>query len=117
MTTLSSKPTKRYTPVQPISLFVLFALILTLLVIPFTGNIYTAVSTALGAGNSTNAISSSNVDYSFSVDQQYWTANCSHGWSSNSACDEIVVRSQACSISADSAYCSEYNSYLKQFSN
>ena len=116
MTTLSSKPTKRYTPVDIVSVLVFFALILTLLVIPFTGNIYTSVSTALGAGNSTSGMSSSNIEYSFSADQQYWTANCSHGWSSDSACDEIVTRSRACSISSESAYCAEYGNYLKQSS-
>lgn len=117
MSTLSTKPTKRYSLVDLVSVFVFFALILTLLVIPFTGNIYTVVSTALGSGNSTNASVSTNVGYSFSADQQYWATNCSRGWSSNSTCDEIVTRSQACSISAESAYCSEYANYLKQFSN
>ena len=115
MTTLSSKPTKRYTPVDIVSVFVFLALILTLLVIPFTGNIYTAVSSALGAGNSTNTMSSSNIEYSFAADQQYWASNCSHGWSSDSTCNEIVARSQACSISSESAYCAEYSNYLKQF--
>ena len=116
MTTLSSKPTKRYAPVDIVSVFVFFAVILTLLVIPFTGNIYTVVSTTLGAGSSTNALNSSSVDYSFSADQQYWASTCSHGWSSDSTCDEIVARSQACSISSESAYCTEYSNYLKQFS-
>jgi len=117
MSTLSSKPTKTYRPVDLISVFVFLALILTLLVIPFTGNLYNSLGTVLGNGNSTNASVSTDLGYSFSADQQYWTANCSHGWSSNSTCDEIVTRSQACSISADSAYCSEYDNYLKQFSN
>jgi hypothetical protein len=117
MTTLTSKPTKRHIPVDLISVFVFVALILTLLVIPFTGNIYTAVSTALGAVDRTHASVSSAGDYSFSADQQYWAANCSHGWSSDSTCETIVARSQACSISAESAYCSEYKNYLNQFSN
>ena len=117
MSTLSSKPTKTYKPVTFISVFVFLALILTLLVIPFTGNLYNSLSTALGPVNSTHASLSSDVNYSFSADQEYWSANCSHGWSSNSTCDEIVVRSQSCSISAESVYCSEYGNYLKQFSN
>lgn len=117
MSTLSSKPTKRYSSVDPISVFVFLALILTLLVIPFTGNIYASFSRTLGNMDSTHANVSSTISYSFSADQQYWTANCSHGWSSNSTCDEIVTRSQACSISAESAYCSEYESYLQQVSN
>jgi len=117
MSTLSSKPTKTYKHVDLISVFVFLALILTLLVIPFTGNLYNSLSTVMGNANSTNASVSSNVSYSFSADQQYWTVNCSHGWSSDSTCDAIVTRSQSCSISGESAYCSEYNNYLRQFSN
>jgi hypothetical protein len=117
MSTISSKPTKTYKPFDFISVFVFLALILTLLVIPFTGNLYNSLNTALGPVNSTHASISTNVNYSFSADQQYWSANCSHGWSSNSTCDDIVLRSQSCSISAESAYCSEYSNYLKQFSN
>jgi len=112
MSTLSSKPTKAYKPVDFISAFVFLALILTLLVIPFTGNLYNSLNIALGI---THSSISTNANYSFSVDQYYWSANCSHGWSSNSTCDDIVARSQSCSISADSAYCSEYNNYLEQF--
>ena len=117
MSTISSKPTKTYKPVDFISVFVFLALILTLLVVPFTGNIYTSLSTALDNVDSTQANVSSTISYSFLADQGYWAANCSHGWSSNSTCDEIVVRSQSCSISAESAYCSEYSNYLKQLSN
>ena len=116
MSTLSSKPTKRYSHADSISVFVFVALILTLLVIPFTGNIYNTVSTALGAVDNTHARVSNAGDYSFSADQQYWTTNCSHGWSSDLTCNAIVSRAQSCSISAESAYCSEYTNYLKQFS-
>ena len=117
MSTLSSKTTKTYRPVDLISVFVFLALILTLLAIPFMGNLYHSLNTALGNVNSTHASISSTASYSFSADQQYWNANCSHGWSSDSTCADIVARSQSCSISIDSAYCSEYNNYLKQFSN
>lgn len=117
MSTLSSKPTKTYKPVELISVFVFLALILVLLVIPFTGNLNPSLNTALGNGNGTHFNVSSNANYSFSADQQYWATNCSHGWSSNSTCDDIVARSQSCSIGTDSAYCSEYENYLKQFSN
>jgi hypothetical protein len=116
MSTLSSKPSKRYSSVDFVSVVVLLALLLTLLVIPFTGNIYTSLTTAFGAVDRSSSISTS-VDYSYSADQQYWSENCSHGWSSNSTCDDIVARSQSCSLSVDSAYCSEYDHYLKQFSD
>lgn len=115
MSTLSSKPTKTFRPVDYISVFVFMGLILTLLVIPFTGNIYSSLSGAVNSADRAQTVAS-NVNYSFSADQQYWNANCSHGWSSNATCDNIVTRSQACSISAESAYCTEYQSYLEQFS-
>jgi len=111
MSTLSSKPTKTYRPVDLISVFVFLALILTLLAIPFAGNLYHSLNTALGSVNSPQAGISSTASYS--ADQQYWNANCSHGWSSDSTCDDIVARSQSCSISTESAYCSEYDNYLK----
>jgi hypothetical protein len=117
MSTLSSKPTKTYRPVDFISVFVFLALILTLLAVPFTGSIYNALGTTLGSASSTHTDGATTASYSFSADQQYWSANCSHGWSSDSTCDNIVARSQSCSISTESAYCSEYNNYLKQFSN
>jgi|SRR5690349_23922166 len=117
MSTFSSKPTKTYRPIDLISVFIFLALILTLLAIPFTGNLYSSLSTALGSAGSPHAGISTTTNYSLSADQKYWSANCSHGWSSNSTCDDIVTRSQSCSISTDSAYCSEYDNYLKQFSN
>jgi hypothetical protein len=116
MSTLSSKPTKTYRPIDLIPVFVFLALILTLLVIPFTGNLYNSLNMGLGVDRTQGSFATK-ANYSFSADQQYWSANCSHGWSSNSTCDDIVTRSQACSISAESAYCSEYGNYLKQFSN
>jgi hypothetical protein len=113
MSTITSKPSRRYSLVDLISIIVFFVLLFTLFVIPFTGNLYNSLSTM----NSTRANVSTNAGYSFSADHQYWTANCSHGWSSNSTCDDFVVRSQACSISAESAYCSAYDKYLKQLSD
>jgi len=113
MSTISSRPTKRYNIVDLMTIFVFFILLFTLFVIPFTGNLYSSLTTV----NSTHANVSTTASYSFSADHQYWTANCSHGWSSNSTCDDIVVRSQACSISAESAYCSQYDKYLKQLSH
>ena len=113
MSTITSKPTRRYSIVDLISISVFFILLFTLFVIPFTGNLYSSLTNV----NGTHANVSTNASYSFSADHQYWTANCSHGWSSNSTCDNIVVRSQACSISTESAYCSAYDKYLKQLSH
>jgi hypothetical protein len=113
MSTITSKPTKKYSLIDLMSIFVFFILLFTLFIIPFTGNLYNSLTTV----NSTHANVSTNANYFFSADERYWTANCSHGWSSNSTCDDIVLRSQACSISAESAYCSDYNKYLKQLSD
>ena len=118
MSTISSKHTKRQGSVDPNVILGLLVLILALVVFtPFTGNLYNPLGTVLGTIDSAHANISANVNYSFSVDQQYWSVNCSHGWSSNSTCDDIVSRAQSCSINVASAYCSEYDTYLKQFSN
>jgi hypothetical protein len=57
-----------------------------------------------GSGNST-----------FAMDEQYWAANCSHGWSSDRACENIVLRAQTCSTQSVSTYCSEYKDYMQKF--
>ena len=118
MSTITSKQGKRQGSVDPNFILGFLVLIIALLVFtPFTGSISNSLSTVLGTVDNTHTGVSTNVNYSFSADQQYWSVNCSHGWSLNSTCDDIVARSQSCSISVDSAYCSEYESYLKQFQN
>src|SRR6266498_2067003 len=100
MSTISSKQRKRQGSVDPNVILGFLVLILALIVFtPFTGNIYNSLTTALGTVGDTHANISTNVNYSFAADQQYWVANCSHGWSSNSTCDDIVSRVQSCSIS------------------
>ena len=115
MSTYSSKSVKRYSPADSMSILVLLVLILTLLIAPFTSEIYHSVTTALGNVRSAPASLSAKSDPVFTVDLQYWTANCSNGWTSDQTCDAIVARSQSCAISLDSAYCSEYNTYLQKF--
>jgi hypothetical protein len=51
----------------------------------------------------------------FTSDEKYWEANCSHGWNSDPLCDAIVVRTKVCASSISSAYCSDYENYLRQF--
>ena len=118
MSTISSKHTKRQGSVEPNVILGLLVLILALVVFtPFTGNRYNSLSTAPIIVDNTYAGISANVSHSFSSDQQYWEHNCNHGWSSDSTCDDIVSRAQSCSISVELAYCSEYDNYLKLFSN
>ena len=64
-----------------------------------------------------NAGVSNNPVVSFASDEQYWNANCSHGWGSNSKCDDIVSRAQSCEIGYGSNYCSEYETYMQEFLN
>jgi hypothetical protein len=90
---------------------VFLVLTFTVLVAPFTANIYNSLNMAaerpapLSAANNVVFVS----------DLKYWNANCSHGWASNSTCSEIVARTQSCTTSVDSAYCSEYAHYLQNF--
>ena len=97
------------------SILVLLVLILTLLIAPFTAEIYDALSASLSNVRSAPASLSTKSDAVFAVDLQYWNANCSNGWTSDLTCDAIVARSQSCAIGLDSAYCSEYNNYLQAF--
>lgn len=112
MSIITSNQPKRQALVDPI--FVLFfSVLLVLLVL--------AISAANGSylieriwqtNDSAPAGLTLNSEVSFASDQLYWSEYCDSGWSSDSACDAIVARTQACSASVDSAYCSAYESYL-----
>ena len=115
MSTISSKQEKRHGLVDPVYVLVFLVLILALLLVgPFAGNASNSISGAFGALSGSPSVSTSAV-VSFTADQQYWDANCTGGWSSESACETIVNRIQSCSISTESAYCSAYDAYLQQF--
>jgi hypothetical protein len=115
MSTYSSKSVKSYSPIDSMSIVVLLVLIVTLLIAPFASEIYASINAALSNVRSAPASLSAQSDAVFGVDLQYWNANCSQGWSSDTTCDAIVARSQSCATGLDSAYCSEYNNYLQQF--
>jgi hypothetical protein len=116
MATLSSKQAKEQGLVDPALILALLILILTFSVLnPFTNSASNAFGDALGSlGKTSTALSGSNT-VSFAYDQAYWNANCSHGWSADATCDAIVLRSQSCSFSVDSAYCATYQTYLQRF--
>src|SRR5574341_301846 len=98
MSTISSKQEKRRGLLDPTSVLVFLVLILALLVFgPFVSNTYNSIGGALGTFGSSAASVSANSNVSFAFDQQYWDANCSHGWASNSTCEDIVLRAQSCS--------------------
>lgn len=116
MATISSKQEKRHALVDPFYVLVFIVLILALLLLgPLSGNISNSISSALGVLGGAPAGVSASSDVTFASDQQYWDANCSHGWSSDSTCETIVQRVQTCSVSITSAYCSEYALYLQPF--
>lgn len=114
MSTISSKQRKRHGLVDPVLIFLV--MILTLVVFaPLPGTTYDSFSRVLPSFGNTSDSLSLKSELSFAADQQYWDTNCGTGWSQDSMCQEITLRSQSCSISIDSAYCSEYASYMKQY--
>lgn len=111
MSLVSSKQSKKHNLVD--LLFVFFALTLILLVLaPSNGNVYNSVRTVPRTLDHTR-VNATSGDASFTADQRYWDANCNRGWSSDARCDTIVARTQSCSISIASAYCSQYEHYLQ----
>ncbi len=116
MATISSNQEKRHALVNPIYVLIFLVLFVALLLLgPLSGNTSNAISGVLGVLGGAPAGVSAGSDVTFASDQQYWDANCSHGWSSDSTCETIVQRVQTCSVNTASAYCSEYELYLQPF--
>ena len=80
-------------------------------------NFDNAISRALGNQVNTYSGNSADAAPSFAMDEQYWSMNCSHGWTGDSACDGIVSRAQSCEFASasGSTYCADYEKYLLQF--
>jgi hypothetical protein len=116
MSIITSNRPKKQTLVDPI--FVLFfSVLLVLLVLAMAAaNGSSFVERILQTNDSAPAGLTLNSEVSFASDQLYWSEHCDSGWSSDSACDAIVARAQACSASVNSAYCSAYESYLLELS-
>lgn len=115
MSIITSNQQKRQSVVDPI--FILFfSVLLVLLVFAISaanGNYF--IEKLLPNNDTAPAGLTLNSQVSFAADQRYWSENCDSGWSANATCDAIVARSQACSISVESAYCSSYQTYLQDF--
>src|SRR5215208_4477359 len=107
MSILSSKQQKSHSLVDPTFILFFSALVLLMFFAVFTGDPSHPLRDLLGSLDKAPVGLSLQPDPSFAADQQYWDTNCSRGWSSDSMCEAIVLRSQSCSISLDSAYCSE----------
>lgn len=117
MSIITSKPQKRHVVVDPIFILFFSALVILTVFAVSTGNIDYLVENAVESLSGPSASVSVNNEPSFVSDQRYWEANCTRGWSSDSLCDTIAARTQACEISADSAYCSAYKNDLEKSSN
>lgn len=115
MSIITSKPQKRHVLVDPIFILFFSALVVLAIFALSTGNIDYLVENAVESLGGTSVRVSVVNEPSFVSDQKYWDANCTRGWSSDSLCDTIAARTQACELSLDSVYCSQYDSYLKQF--
>jgi len=113
MATFSSKHEKNQSLVDPNMILVSIAIIGILVVFgPLMNNSSHSVLLTRGGAVDNVTIRDS---VSFASDLQYWDAKCSHGWTSDSACDALVSKTQSCSVGLVSAYCSEYDTYLQEF--
>jgi cbb3-type cytochrome oxidase cytochrome c subunit len=118
MSIITSNQPKRQISIDPI--FILFFSVLLVLLV-------FAISAANGSSlvekvlqtrdNAPAAGVSLNTQVSFAADQLYWSENCESGWSEDATCEAIVARTQSCSISVDSTYCSAYENYLQEFNH
>ena len=116
MATFSSKQEKKQGFVYPIFALASIMLISALVVFgSLSGNMYNSIRSTLGTEGSAAGNISINNDASFVSDLQYWDANCSRGWDSDSTCDNIDSRAQSCVLSTTSAYCSDYDTYIQHF--
>jgi len=117
MSTIPLKREKRQGLINPVFVLVC-VLLIGALVLPgsLTTDIYNSISRVLGTPGNVSVATGSG-DTSFALDEQYWDANCSHGWASDATCDAIVSRAQSCVASIALAYCSDYENYMKQFHN
>lgn len=112
MSIITSKPQKGHV-VDPIFILFFSALVVMTIFALSTGNIDYLVENAVESLSGPSVHASVNNAPSFASDQTYWEANCTRGWSSDSLCETIAARTQACELSAESAYCSAYKNYLE----
>jgi hypothetical protein len=117
MSIITSNQQKRQTFVDPIVILFVSVVLVLLVLAVFATNGNSFVEKILQTNENTTAGISLNTQVSFAADQLYWSEHCESGWSSDATCDAIVARTQSCSASVDSAYCSAYESYLQEFDN
>jgi hypothetical protein len=115
MTTFPSKEAKKQS-LDLILVLALIALTSVAMAFGFLNTNYGFVGMPPSTQGGTISSVSLNIGNSVSADQQYWSAKCSHGWTSDSTCDALASLTQSCvvGIGVPSAYCSEYDSYVQQ---
>jgi hypothetical protein len=113
MSIITTKQHKRQGIVDPIFILFFVALFILSIFAVSTGDVQHVVEDVLESMSGAPASLSVSNQPSVTIDQRYWAANCSEGWSSDLMCDTIVTRTQSCSISDKSVYCSDYKNYLQ----
>ncbi|HKY55798.1 MAG TPA: hypothetical protein VJM08_15885 [Anaerolineales bacterium] len=118
MTTFSAKQEKRQAFGNSLPILVAVLLIGAFVILaPLNASFYSSLNGVLGTWSNTDGIYVDAEVLSFTADQTYWDANCTHGWTSDAACDGILSRVQSCAVSVASPYCASYENYLQQFFN
>ena len=118
MATYSSKQEKRQVFGNSVPVLVSVLIIGALVILaPLNASFYNSLNGILGTWTSTDGVYTNAEVVSFTADQSYWDANCSHGWASDSTCDVISLRVQSCAISVASPYCASYENHLQEFFN
>jgi hypothetical protein len=114
MSIITSNQQRKQRILDPI--FILFVSVLAvLLVFAFLAANRNLVGNVFQTSEIAPAGLSLKSEVSFASDRRYWSENCESGWAADPVCDAIVARSQSCTASVDSAYCSAYESYLQEF--
>jgi hypothetical protein len=107
---------KRQSLIKPHCFLLYTAIAAILLSIGFVAGIPdTSFNDSSGSKSHASINASVNANPSFASDERYWRVNCSHGWTGNSNCDQIVLRTKSCAFSSASGYCSSYENYLRQY--
>jgi hypothetical protein len=115
MSIITSNQSKRQIIVDPIFILFFSVLVVLLVFAVSTANKYYFTANIGQTYESAPAGLSLNSEVSFTADKQYWSEYCDSGWSSDATCDAIFARTQSCTTSVDSAYCSNYEKYLQEF--
>lgn len=116
MATYSSKQEKRqvggnYLPVV-VSVLLIGAFVI---LAPLNASFYSSLNGVFGTWSNTDGAYANAKVVSFTADQAYWDANCTHGWTADAACDGIFSRVQSCTLGFATAYCSSYENYMQDF--